>query len=93
MDEDDVRVHVWVTGRVQGVGYRASAWETATDLGLRGWVCNLPDGRVEAVFEGKAQAVEAIVRWCHHGPRMAIVQQVRVESEPLEGLQEFLIKR
>lgn len=87
------RAHVFVSGRVQGVGYRMSAWEMATDLGLHGWVRNLPDGRVEAVFEGKKELVEAAIAWCCQGRPPAIVDDVAVEFEPPEGLRGFEIRR
>ncbi|HEY9622110.1 MAG TPA: acylphosphatase [Crinalium sp.] len=88
-----VRAHVFVSGRVQGVGYRASTWDTATLLRLNGWVRNLRDGRVEAVFEGPSERVEEILRWCHQGPPTATVRNVAIEYEPLEGLRGFQVTR
>lgn len=89
----EVRAHVWITGRVQGVGYRAATWEAATDLQLNGWVRNLPDGRVEAVFEGDRETVEQMISWCHQGPSFAVVKDVAVQYEDPEGLNSFLIQR
>ncbi len=86
------RAHVWVTGRVQGVFFRQATSEQATKLGINGWVRNLPDGRVEAVFEGGPDAVDAIVQWCHDGTTWADVEDVRVEREDAEGLQRFEIR-
>jgi acylphosphatase len=88
-----IRAHVFVTGRVQGVGYRYATVETASQLGLSGWVRNLPDSRVEAVFEGKREIVEEMVRWCHEGPPAAMVKEVALEYEELEGLQGFEVRR
>lgn len=88
-----VRAHAFISGQVQGVGYRASVCDTATLLKLNGWVRNLKDGRVEAVFEGSANQVEEMIRWCHHGPPTAIVSEVSVEFEPFEGLRGFQIVR
>ncbi|MBD0328172.1 MAG: acylphosphatase [Pyrinomonadaceae bacterium] len=88
-----IRAHVFVTGRVQGVGFRYATVDTATQLGLAGWVRNLPDGRVEAVFEGVREIVEDMVRWCHVGPPAAVVQDVAVEYEQPEGLRGFEVKR
>ncbi|MBF2067970.1 MAG: acylphosphatase [Calothrix sp. C42_A2020_038] len=85
--------HVLVSGRVQGVGYRYATVETATQLGLNGWVRNLPDKRVEAVFEGERAIVEQMIRWCHEGPPAALVETVKVEYIPPEGLQGFEIRR
>ena len=65
------RVQVVITGRVQGVGYRASCQRQAASLGLTGWVSNRWDGAVEALFEGEAAAVDAMLDWCHEGPPMA----------------------
>lgn len=88
-----IRAHVWISGRVQGVAYRVSTAKIATHLGLKGWVRNLPDGRVEAVFEGEETAIEAMVRWCQDGPPEAIVEQVKASYEAVEGLQSFNIRR
>jgi acylphosphatase len=85
--------HVFIAGRVQGVAYRASTWEVASRLGLSGWVRNLPDGRVEAVFEGTETIVQEMIRWCHQGPPSAVVKEVLVEYEPPENLPDFTIRR
>ena len=69
-----------VSGRVQGVGYRASMQMTAEAMGATGWVRNLRDGRVEAVVCGSPSQVEAIVAWAKRGPRSAIVDGVEVEE-------------
>ena len=89
---ETIRVHVWISGKVQGIGYRVSALAMATSLKVNGWVRNLPDGRVEAVFEGKDDPVEDMVSWCQHGPDAAVVKDVELEYEPVEGLTEFEIK-
>jgi acylphosphatase len=70
------RVHLVVSGRVQGVWFRASTRREADRLGLTGWVRNLPDGRVEAVAEGKSELLDDFVRWCGHGPPHARVDGV-----------------
>jgi acylphosphatase len=80
--EPRVRVHVWVSGRVQMVFFRASTQHVAREAGLAGWVRNLPDGRVEAVFEGPSDAVRGLVDWCHQGPPTAHVEHVEVAWEP-----------
>jgi acylphosphatase len=91
--EHPVRAHAFISGQVQGVGYRASVCDTATLLKLNGWVRNLKDGRVEAVFEGSTNQVKEMIRWCNHGPPTAIVSEVSVEFEPLEGLRGFQVVR
>jgi acylphosphatase len=88
-----IRAHVLISGRVQGVGYRYATVDTASQLGLTGWVRNLPDSRVEAVFEGAREVVEEMVRWCHNGPPAAVVQNVVVEYEEPEGLRGFEVRR
>jgi acylphosphatase len=70
------RVHLIIRGFVQGVFYRASTQETAFRLGLKGWVRNLPDGNVEAVFEGPMDKLQQAVDWCHQGPTGARVYNI-----------------
>lgn len=70
------RAHLLISGRVQGVYYRASTEAIATRLGLRGWVRNLPDGRVEAIAEGPREGLEQLIAWCHEGPPAARVERV-----------------
>jgi acylphosphatase len=88
-----LQAHIFVSGRVQGVGYRASTCKVAEALGLKGWVRNLPDGRVEAVFAGAAVQVEDMLRWCRQGPPAAIVDDVMVEYENPQSFQGFQIRR
>lgn len=88
---DDVRARVYITGRVQGVFYRAACRDAAARLDLRGWVRNAADGSVEAVAEGPREKVEAFVLWCHKGPPAARVTAVRVEWEPLQNESGFRI--
>jgi acylphosphatase len=87
------RAHVFVSGTVQGVAYRASTREAAHDRGVGGWVRNLEDGRVEAVFEGEEEDVEGMVEWCRTGSRAADVESVEHESEEPEGLDGFEVRR
>ena len=77
-DEDLARIDLIITGRVQGVFYRASALEQAQSLNLTGWVQNLADGSVEVVAEGQRYALEELINWCRHGPPEAAVQDVIV---------------
>ena len=87
-----VRRRVVVSGQVQGVFFRDSTRREASQRGVAGWVCNRPDGAVEAVFEGSAADVEALVRFCSAGPRGADVQDVSVSEEPVEGLSGFEVR-
>lgn len=77
--------HLLVEGRVQGVSYRACTERKATALGLRGYVRNLPDGRVEIVAEGPEEALEALQDWCWQGAPAASVSAVRSQNRPASG--------
>lgn len=79
------RYHVWISGRVQGVYFRANTLKQASSLGLTGWVRNLPDGRVEAVFEGETRAVEQMLEWCRSGSPPARVDNVHALQETVTG--------
>ena len=75
-----------IHGRVQGIGYRYATQTEAIRLGLTGWVRNLPDGRVEAFFEGPRDGIESMLEWCGSGPRLARVDGV--ETQWLESAAE-----
>lgn len=75
------RVHVWISGRVQGVFFRAATRSEAKSLGVTGWVRNTRDGRVEAVFEGDKDKVDKMIEFCHEGSSAASVTDVEVEWE------------
>jgi acylphosphatase len=87
-----VRVHVWIRGQVQGVGFRAYTEAMARNAEVQGWVRNLRDGRVEAVFEGSLAAVEAMVRWCRQGSPGSVVEGIEQRPESPEGLSTFEIR-
>ena len=87
-----VRYRVLVAGQVQGVGFRITCRRVALKHGVRGWVRNLPDGRVEASFEGPAEEVEHLLEWARHGPQLAVITNVTVRAEPPEGLASFQIR-
>ena len=79
------RVHIIITGMVQGVFFRAKTRDQAIRNNVLGWVRNLPDGRVEAVFEGKSEDVDHMVGWCRVGPSLAIVEHVEAIVQPYSG--------
>ena len=79
------RLYLIIKGRVQGVFYRASTRDTAIKLGLKGWVRNMPDGSVEALFEGEADKVENMLAWCHSGSPLSRVEAVEVREETCTG--------
>ena len=82
---ENLRAHVIIQGLVQGVWFRASTKDMAQQIGVGGWVRNLPDGSVEAVFEGEKKKVEEILGWCHKGPSGARVTNVEIAWEPYKG--------
>jgi acylphosphatase len=86
------RVRVLVTGRVQGVFFRATCASEARRRGVGGRVRNVPGSRVEAVFEGPEDAVEAMVAWCRRGPELARVEEVQVRAEEPIGERNFRVR-
>jgi acylphosphatase len=79
------RMHVYVTGRVQGVFFRAETERTAKSLNLTGWVRNVEDGGVEAVFEGEDHPINQMIAWCYKGPPASRVDHVEFIEEPYTG--------
>jgi acylphosphatase len=92
-DQERVRRHVIASGRVQGVFFRDSTQREARRRGAAGWVRNLGDGTVEAVFEGPPEVVEAMVEFCRRGPEHAQVDGLEIAADqPPEGLIGFAIR-
>ncbi len=89
---DVVKAHVFFSGRVQGVFFRAFTRENAIKLGVKGWVRNLPDGRVEAVFEGPRDKVEKLIYLCRYKHPYARVDDVEVRYEEPEGYKDFRVR-
>ena len=87
-----VRRRVVVSGQVQGVFFRDTCRREAARRSVKGWVRNCPDGTVEAVFEGPADAVSAMIAWARKGPGQAVVDDVRVTEEPPEGTDGFTVR-
>jgi len=86
------RAQVLISGRVQGVFYRAYTRDQAVARGLTGWVRNLPDGRVFAVFEGDREKIDSMLTWCRQGPPHAAVDEVVTDWQPYQGeSQDFRI--
>lgn len=89
---ETVQAHVWISGRVQGVFFRYNTQQQAQARGLKGWVRNLPDGRVEAVFQGEPERVKEMLQWCNKGPSGAWVKEVEVIWEaPEQNISGFRI--
>lgn len=92
MMAEPARAQVLISGRVQGVFYRAHTRDQARMRGLKGWVRNLPDGRVAAVFEGRRDVIEDMLNWCRQGPPYSAVDEVVVDWQPYQGdLEDFRI--
>jgi acylphosphatase len=87
------RVHLVVTGQVQGVFFRVEMERRARTAGLAGFVRNTTEGAVEAAFEGPGPEVDAMVEWCRHGPALAVVERVDVAEEEPRGDADFVIAR
>jgi len=87
------RAHVWVSGEVQGVFFRSNVRSKAMLREIRGWVRNLPDGRIEAIFEGNKDGVEEVIEFCRKGPEGARVNNVEVKWEkPTSGFRDFEVR-
>lgn len=87
-----VRYRVLISGLVQGVNFRTACQRMAWQHGVTGWVRNLNDGRVEAVFEGAPGDVQHLVDWTRRGPRLAVVSDITVQAEQPEGMGTFAIR-
>ncbi len=87
------RAHLIIKGRVQGVCYRAFTQDEAIRLGVKGWVRNLSDGSVEAVFEGKSEVIEEAIKRCWQGPPLSRVTDIEIEwQDKEEGFGDFRIR-
>ena len=87
------RIHIFVSGVVQGVFFRANTRDKANSLAINGWVRNLPDGRVEAVVEGEEEKLKELINWCYHGVPYARIENVEAEWEEYKGeFEGFSIK-
>ena len=89
---DHCRRRVLISGLVQNVWFRAMTAKQAARAGVRGWVRNLADGRVEAVLEGSADAVNEMIDFCSRGPELARVDRIEVVEESPENLEDFRIR-
>ncbi len=86
-------LNITVQGHVQGVWFRASTEEKAQELGLKGFVINQPNGQVYIEVEGKEEALEQFLYWCHKGPMLARVDHVEVEDGEVQGFRDFELRR
>lgn len=93
MKSEMVRAHLYISGRVQGVFFRSNMRRIAMKYDVKGWVTNLPDGRVEAVLEGPKDAVLNVIKWARRGPPLAYVTDLQVIWEKYKGeFSDFRIK-
>lgn len=89
----ETNVFVRVSGRVQGVWFRASTKQKAEQLGVTGWIRNTSDGCIEAIFEGNKNMVKEMVDWCNHGPPQAKVENIEIKNQPVtNAFDGFAIK-
>ncbi len=79
------RVHIFISGKVQGVYFRQNTTYKAEELNIMGWIRNLRDGRVEAVFEGKRENIDKLLDWCNNGPKNAIVKDMQIIDEDFKN--------
>jgi acylphosphatase len=93
INETTTRIHAFFTGGVQGVYFRANTRDKANELGLHGWVKNLLDGRVEAVFEGTKEKISSLITWCDHSMPLAHVTSIAQNTEEPEHIHGFTIIR
>jgi acylphosphatase len=84
-------VHLVIKGKVQGVFYRASTKDKANELGIKGWVKNMPDGNVEVLATGNKDQLKSFIEWCGRGPKQAIVSDVIVSNAEEIFLNDFRI--
>lgn len=92
MAKDKVQKHVFLSGRVQGVGFRAFTRKQASSLGINGWVKNLADGRVEIKIEGAPSSVKQMINRVKEGPSFARVEDIEINDEEVDGFNDFEIR-
>ena len=91
--EEKIRTHILVSGRVQGVFYRKGVYQKAHELGLKGWVHNLVDGKVEIVCEGNKEQIGKFIEWCKEGTPLAKIENCEVTYEEYTGeFEDFKIR-
>lgn len=87
------QAHLLISGKVQGVWFRASTKQQAEQLHINGWVRNTNDGKVEALIQGDENQLQQLIQWCHQGPASAQVDEVQVDyEEPQETFDSFMVK-
>ena len=89
----DRTIHVIVSGKVQGVYFRASCVDIARKLGIGGWVRNMPDNRVEIMASGGGKVIDEFIKWCGQGPAGARVDEVLLEEKAFQPFENFTILR
>jgi len=88
----NIAFRIVICGRVQGVGFRYAAFKIASSLGLRGYIRNAPDGKVQGEVEGSSEAIQQFVAWCHDGPQLARVDEVIISEQPLKDYNDFKVR-
>ncbi len=90
--QDKICINCYVSGKVQGVFFRASTQGRAIELGITGWARNLPDGRVEVYACGEREPIQAFLKWLHQGPERAVVTEVSHKEVEWQDFERFAIK-
>lgn len=91
MTNNKIQIHVFISGKVQGVGYRYWTLTQAQKLGIKGWVKNIPDGRVEAVFLADQNIINDMIEKCYSGPSFSEVKEIITQEEIPQNFQDFKI--
>lgn len=84
-------VHILISGKVQGVFFRGSTATEAEKLNITGWIKNTKSGEVETMASGEEKNIKAFIEWCHHGPKKADVENVKIKEEPLQPFDSFRV--
>lgn len=88
-----MKKHIFISGRVQGVGFRHFTRKNAEALGVKGWVKNLSDGRVEAIFQGSEEQIQKLIQRCKKGPVASYVQDIEMEKDSGdEDFEDFTVE-
>lgn len=92
MTKDIIQKHIFISGRVQGVGFRAFTRKEASSRGITGWVKNLADGRVEIKIQGESEDIKDMIRRIKEGPSFARVDDIEVSDEEIENFDRFEVR-
>lgn len=92
MTENIIQKHIFISGRVQGVGFRAFTRKEASSRGIKGWVKNLADGRVEIIIQGEREDIKDMIKRIKEGPSFARVDDIEISDEEIENFDRFEVR-